>query len=76
MDEITYDDKKASLLLSNGTTIEADAVLITVPLGVLQNNGVKFNPPLPENKVNAMANDLEMGVLDKVAISFTEPFWD
>lgn len=53
---------------------EAEAVLITLPLGVLKSNTVTFSPPLPKAK-QAAIHRLSMGVLDKVVLKFPETFW-
>lgn len=52
----------------------ADKVLVTLPLGVLKSGTVKFVPPLPASKRNAIAA-LEMGVLNKCYLKFEECFW-
>ncbi len=52
-----------------------DAVIVTLPLGVLKNNTVDFDPPLPTDKQKAIKR-LEMGTLDKVYLLFDQPFWD
>lgn len=52
-----------------------DAVLVTVPLGVLKQDVIKFSPALPERKQKAI-NRLGMGTLDKVYLLFDKPFWD
>lgn len=54
---------------------EADAALVTVPLGVLKAGDVLFEPPLPEAKREAIAT-LGFGLLDKLALRFDEVFWD
>ena len=46
-------------------TLEADWAIVTVPLGVLQNEDVEFDPPLPAGK-RAAIDRLGMGTLDKV----------
>lgn len=43
----------------------ADAVIVTVPLGVLKANAITFHPPLPEWKTQAI-NNLGFGLLNKV----------
>lgn len=58
-----------------GRITDFDAVLVTVPLGVLQQNRIEFTPPLPEEKIEAISK-LGMGVLDKVYLQFSEVFWD
>ncbi len=52
----------------------ADAVIITLPLGVLKNSSITFNPPLPENKQKAIQN-LGMGLFNITAIKFPFSFW-
>lgn len=54
---------------------EFDAVIITVPLGVLKQGAIRFSPALPENKQSAIQR-LGMGVLDKVYLQFPDVFWD
>ena len=53
---------------------EADAALITLPLGVLKAGDVLFEPPLPEAKREAIAT-MGFGLLDKLALRFDEAFW-
>ncbi len=53
---------------------EADKVLVTVPLGVLKAESVRFEPPLPEAKRSAIAR-LGFGTLNKIALHYREPFW-
>jgi monoamine oxidase len=53
---------------------EADKVLVTVPLGVLKTDAVRFEPLLPEAKLSAIAR-LGFGTLNKIALHFREPFW-
>jgi monoamine oxidase len=57
-----------------GGTTEAERVVVTVPLGVLQQGGVRFDPPLPAGHRTAIAR-LGMGVIDKVWLRFDEAFW-
>ncbi len=52
----------------------ADAVVITLPLGVLKSAAVIFSPPLPKSKLTAI-NRLGMGVLNKVVLKFPQAFW-
>lgn len=50
-------------------TVEADAVIVTVPTGVLAAGGMRFTPDLPIALNQAIA-DLPMGVLNKLTLSF------
>ena len=47
------DDVK--LCAENGVDFEADAAVITLPLGVLQSDRVRFSPPLPQEKREALS---------------------
>lgn len=46
-------------------TFTANRVICTIPLGVLQDGSIKFEPPLPERKLKALTR-LGMGCLNKV----------
>lgn len=73
---MTYDaDHGVTLITRDGRTFEADAALITVPIGVLKQGSIAFNPPLPTNKQAAIEH-LNMGVLNKVYMRFPQVFWD
>ena len=67
-DEVIVTDKK-------GRSGSFDALIVTVPLGVLKSGSITFNPPLPAAKRRAIQR-LGMGVLDKVYLQFDEVFWD
>jgi len=59
--------------------VEADAVICTLPLGVLQHalthNSLTFQPPLPQFKQDAITS-LAMGTENRVAMLFPRVFWD
>ncbi len=55
-------------------SFDADAVIVTLPLGVLKKGVVRFDPPLPVDKQAAIYS-LDMGVLNKVILRFPEIFW-
>ena len=61
-----------------GTVHHANALVMTVPLGVLKrperDGGIRFTPPLPAPKLAALER-LGFGVLNKVALFFDEAFW-
>ena len=73
------DSSTVQLTLQNGTVLEANAVVCTLPLGVLkipqQKSGhIRFEPPLPEDKQHAIKN-LGCGLLNKCVVSFPNVFW-
>ena len=71
--EIKDSGKDISVITEN-ETFKGDKVIITLPLGVLKSNSVKFSPQLPANKRNAIEK-LGMGNMNKLAIRFPLIFW-
>lgn len=69
------DGEQTKIILSDGEVIEADAVLMTVPLGVLKEGVISFTPALPEWKTGAI-DRLGFGLLNKVVMMFTHQFWN
>ncbi|CAI4216208.1 unnamed protein product [Parascedosporium putredinis] len=65
----------ATIECEDGTVIEADRIVSTIPLGVLKHGDVEFNPPLPSWKVGPIQR-LGYGVLNKVILVYKKPFWD
>lgn len=61
-------------ITTNQGNFQGDRVIVTLPLGVLQKNIVKFSPPLPEKKLEAI-NRLGMGVLNKLYLLCPKRFW-
>ena len=53
----------------------ADAVVVTVPLGVLKREKIQFSPPLSGRKNKAIKR-LGFGNLNKVIMLFEDAFWD
>ncbi len=53
---------------------DADAVVITLPLGVMKSGRVQFEPRLPES-MQSSVNDIQVGLFNKVAMRFSEVFW-
>jgi monoamine oxidase len=60
---------------TNKATFRAARVVVTVSLGVLKKGLIEFDPELPKAK-QAAVDRLGMGVLNKVALRFAEPFWE
>lgn len=65
---VRWDGQGVRLETPRGT-VEADAVVVTVPTGVLAAGGLRFQPDLPPALAQAVA-DLPMGLLNKVTLSF------
>ncbi|PIL26397.1 hypothetical protein GSI_12154 [Ganoderma sinense ZZ0214-1] len=66
--------KGVVVMLSDGTTVSADHALCTFSLGVLQHDDVRFIPPLPIWKQEAI-HSMAMGTYTKVFMQFPEKFW-
>ncbi|KAL2916314.1 ATPase of 26S proteasome regulatory subunit 4 [Polyrhizophydium stewartii] len=60
---------------TDGSIYAADAVVVTLPLGVLKANSVTFSPQLPVWKTAAIRS-LGMGLLNKVVLVFPFRFWN
>ncbi|GBG33200.1 Lysine-specific histone demethylase 1-like 1 [Hondaea fermentalgiana] len=67
--EIQYEDAEGAT-----QSVDADAVLVTVPLGILQKRELQFSPDLPLWKQGAI-DRLGYGNLNKVVVEFPEVFW-
>ncbi|PHH73963.1 hypothetical protein CDD80_3447 [Ophiocordyceps camponoti-rufipedis] len=68
-------DGPAIIESESGETIEADCVVCTVPLGVLKQSSIAFDPPLPPWK-KGVIDRLGFGILNKVVLTYDEVFWD
>lgn len=72
--KINYSGSKV-IITHNGTLSEADYVLVTVPLGVLKNNSIQFEPALPASKQNAIQK-VGMNCVNKFLLTWDTAFWD
>lgn len=61
-------------VVANGKALSADYAVVTLPLGVLKNDGVSFSPSLSRSKQSAMGR-LGVGQINKVFLLFDAPFW-
>ncbi|KAK7988887.1 hypothetical protein PG989_009202 [Apiospora arundinis] len=55
--------------------VQADYAIATFSVGVLQNDAVTFDPPLPRWKREAI-EQFQMGTYTKIFYQFNETFWD
>ncbi len=60
--------------LTDGTTMQADHVVVTVPLGVLQKGAISFGAPLKTSRQKAI-DRLQMGLLNKCCLRFDRIAW-
>lgn len=68
---------KISAIAGNGDLVQftADRLVITVPLSLLQQNAIDFDPLLPIEKTWAI-HALRMGSVLKLQVEFSEVFWN
>ncbi|MEN0060514.1 MAG: FAD-dependent oxidoreductase [Myxococcota bacterium] len=66
----------ASVVLEgvNGEQWEADRVIVTVPLALLQRGDLTFSPPLPTERTDAIAEATIWGGI-KIFLAFSEEFY-
>ncbi len=72
--EINTTDGKIIVLTDNDKKYEADFVIVTVPLGVLQSNNINFIPSLPKTLKDSIFSQ-HIGGLGKVILEFEKEFW-
>jgi monoamine oxidase len=74
--KIEYDQNRV-LVTTNQGTYTAKHVIVTVPIGVLEQGVIEFSPELPDSKTKAIEN-LEMGVMNKNFLIFdsSNVFWE
>ena len=71
VNELTWGAGGVRALTLGGEVYEADAAVVTVPLGVLQADAIRFSPALPESKRSALLG-LRMGPVIKLVYSFDD----
>lgn len=59
----------------DGTSVRADYVVSSIPLGVLKQQTVTFEPSLPDWKAGAIQR-IGFGVLNKIVLVYKRAFWD
>ncbi|RII88301.1 oxidoreductase, partial [Clavibacter californiensis] len=71
---IAYGNGRVGLRLGSGESLSVDRVVVTVPLGVLQEGAIAFDPALPSSHDVAI-RALGPGRADRIWLRFAEPFW-
>jgi monoamine oxidase len=71
---INYSGSQILLTDQNGNSYEADKIIITVPLSILQSNDITFAPALSTSKQTAI-NSIGMGAGMKIVLKFSTTFW-
>jgi monoamine oxidase len=69
-----FNDKPITLISDANESFHADAVIVTIPLGLLKRNEIAFSPSLPRHVQIAISN-LGFGVLERIFIRFRKAWW-
>lgn len=72
--KINYESDKVVLKTTDNEVFEADKVLITIPIKVLQSEQIVFQPKIPQAKKKAI-DSVFMGDGIKIFIEFNEKFY-
>ncbi|PSC69507.1 amine oxidase [Micractinium conductrix] len=72
---VEQDEYGVNVTTIAGYSFLAPYAIVTLPLGLLKQGSVAFDPPLPEAKQQAV-DDMGYGVLNKAIFVFEAPFWD
>ncbi|CAL9159366.1 unnamed protein product [Musa hybrid cultivar] len=72
--EIQYSGDGATVSTDDRSSYRADFVLVSVSVGVLQSDLIKFNPVLPKWKILALY-EFDMAVYTKIFLKFPFKFW-
>jgi len=62
-------------LLNHENIYTADKVVVALPLGMLKNQNIVFDPVLPAEKLSAI-DSLGIGTMNKVFLKFDQQFWN
>ncbi|KZF24492.1 putative flavin-containing polyamine oxidase [Xylona heveae TC161] len=75
--DITYSDSGVTIYNKDGSCVDADYAICTFSVGVLQNDVVEFDPPLPDWKKEAI-DSFSMGTYTKLFLQFPpdKVFWN
>lgn len=68
---VDYDETTARVTLRDGTQLQADGVILTVPPALLAKGDITITPELPGEYKEALAA-LPMGSLNRIALVFSE----
>lgn len=74
VDNITVNGK-VMVHVQNGQRFTGDYVIVTIPLGLLKKDVIKFTPQLSEKKRNAI-NNVGFGTVNKVFLEFNSSLGD
>ena len=71
--EVNWKRNEVTVVTACSQRLKARRLLVTLPLSLIQNAAVRFDPALSEKQ--RAANRLAMGHVVKVMLRFRDPFW-
>jgi monoamine oxidase len=71
---IKYGKSGTEVHTTDGRIFLAQAVILTASVGMLKSGDICFNPPLPQDKIDAL-NCMGMGDEAKIVLKFNKRFW-
>lgn len=71
---IDYSNPVCSVTTKSAQVYQAERILCTLPLGVLQSQSIAFKPGLPPSKIKAISR-MGVGNLGKIILEFSQRFW-
>jgi monoamine oxidase len=72
--KIKWNPNEVTIVNAKGETVTAQKILITVPISILKDEAIQFDPPLTEHR--AALQHLEVGEVIKFLFEFKVPFWE
>jgi monoamine oxidase len=72
--EINWKAGSVVTILSDQREISSAKIIVTAPLGVLQEGNIQFSPGIPEK--NDAFQRMGFGPVTKIMIQFSDPFWE
>ncbi|KAF8718078.1 hypothetical protein HU200_025556 [Digitaria exilis] len=72
--EISYSSAGVTVKTEDNSVYQADYVVVSASLGVLQSDLIQFKPQLPEWKIVAIYQ-FDMAVYTKISVKFPKKFW-
>ncbi len=73
--QVNYSGEKVIATIADGSTFEADRILITASVAVLKTGAISFVPALPQAKLQAIQS-IGMDAGMKVLLKFSQNFWN
>ena len=70
---IGWKKKSVTITAEDGRAVQGNKTIVTIPVGLLQNNAIRFNPAV-EKYIEA-AKQIGYGSVIKILFQFKEPFW-